>query len=113
MRVVLIALVAVISIPASLYVFWIVHRTLDRVCVSHARRFCRRSGLHIQRVRWRPQFDSSGIKTESTLVQLDCVDCERQRRLLLVSVWLFGVREMISDQEYPDSYDTEWPQSAA
>ena len=113
MRVASIAAISVISIPATLYLLWSVHRTLDRVCVSHARRVCRRSGLEIQRVRWQPQFDSSGTKTEFTLVQLDCVDSHKQRRLLLLSVWLFGVHKRISDQAYPDSYDQEWPRPAS
>jgi hypothetical protein len=113
MEVVTVTAIAVIGIPVSLYLFVIVHRILGRICVSHASRFCARGGLAVQRARWQPQFDSSGVKTEFTLVQLDCVDSAKQRRLLLLSVWLFGVRNTITDEAYPDSYDSEWPQPVA
>jgi len=107
----LIIAVLVVGIPLSLYLFWIVHCTLDRVCVRHARRFCARSGLEICRARWQPAFDTSGIKTESTLVQLDCLDVQKQRKLVLLLVWPFGVRKMLSDENYPESYDEQWPKS--
>jgi hypothetical protein len=103
----------VVAAPVVLYLFWVVHCTLDRVCVRHARRFCRRHGLEICRVRCQPAFELSGgkrIKTESTLVQLDCLDSERQRRLVLLLVWPFGVRKTVSDEKYPESYDEQWPQ---
>lgn len=103
----------VVAIPVVLYTFWIVHCTLDRVCVSHARRFCRRHGLEVCRVRWRPDFELSGgkrLKTEFTQVQLDCLDAQKQRRLVLVLVWLFGVRKLVSNEIYPASYDNQWPQ---
>jgi hypothetical protein len=105
--------VSVVAIPVVLYLFWVVHCTLDRVCVRHARQFCRRHGLEICRVRWQPAFQPSGgkrVKTESTLVQLDCFDAQKQRRLVLLLVWPFGVRKMVSDEKYPESYDEQWPQ---
>jgi hypothetical protein len=103
----------VVAIPALLYLAWVVHYALDRVCVRHARRFCRRRGLEIRRVRWQPAFRSSGgkrVKTEFTLVQLDCFGAQKQRRLVLLAVWPFGVRELISDEIYPESYESQWPQ---
>lgn len=102
----------VVAIPVALYLFWVVHRVLDRVCVRHARRFCRRQGLEICRVRWQPAFVPSGgkrVKTEFTLVQLDCVDTQKQRRLVLLMVWPFGIRKVVSDEKYPESYDEQWP----
>ena len=110
MRVILVIVAILVGIPASLYLFWVVHCTLDRVCVRHARRFCERIGLEICRVRWQPAFDKSGVKTESTLVQLDCFDPQKQRKLVLLQVWPFGVRKMVSDESYPESYDEQWPQ---
>ena len=106
---------SVVAIPALIYLLWVVHCKLDRVCVRHARRFCRRHGLEICRVRWQPEFEpSSGkrVKTESTLVQLDCFDAQKQRRLVLLLVWPFGVRRLISDEIYPDSNDSQWPKNA-
>jgi hypothetical protein len=51
-----------------------------------------------------------GVKTEFTLVQLDCLDGQKQRRLILLRVWLFGVRKLLSDEKYPEAYDSQWPQ---
>lgn len=110
MRVLLIIVIVVVGTPLLAYLAWIVHCALDRVCVRHARRFCERSGLEISRVRWQMAFDAEGIKTEFTLVQLDCFDAEKQRKLLLLLVWPFGVRKLVSDEKYPESYDEKWPQ---
>ena len=106
----------VVAIPALAYLLWVVHCTLDRVIVRHARRFCSRHGLEISRVRWQPAFEPSGgkrVKTEFTLVWLDCFDAQRQRRLVLLLVWPFGVRKLVSDEIYPESYDSQWPQKCA
>jgi hypothetical protein len=112
MRVLLIVALVVLGIPALMYVFWFVHCTLDRCCVRHARRFCRQNGLEIRRSRCQPAFEKSGVKTESTLVQLDCFDAQKQRKLVLLLVWPFGVRELVSDEKYPESYDEQWPQTS-
>ena len=61
-------------------------------------------------------FELSGgkrLKTESTRVQLDCFDAQGQRRLVLLLVWPFGVRKLLSDEIYPESYDSEWPETCA
>lgn len=111
--VLLILALLLVGIPALLYTGWLVHRGLGSVCVGHARRFCRRSGMEIRRTRWQPQFEPSGVKTEFTLVQLDCLDAQKQRRLVLLSVWPFGVRGTVRDEYCPDSYDSDWPQVRA
>jgi hypothetical protein len=106
----------VVAIPALVYLLWVVHCTLDRVCVRHAKRFCRQHGLEICRVRCQPAFEPSGgkrVKTESTLVQLDCFDAQKQRRLVLLLVWPFGVHKLVSDEIYPETYDSQWPQKCA
>ena len=103
----------VILTPAFIYLFWVVHCALDRVIVGHARRFCIRRGLEICRVRCQPAFEPSGgkrIKTEFSLVQLDCLDSQKQRRLVLILAWPLGVRKLISDEIYQDSYDSQWTQ---
>ncbi len=104
-----IVLIVAIGIPAVLYLSWITHLLLGRLCERHGRRFCRRNGLEVRRARWQPQFEPSGLKTENTLVQIDCLDAQKQRRLVLLSVWPFGVRRTVSDVLYPDSYDEKWP----
>lgn len=110
-RVLLIVAFLLVGIPVALYGFWVAHIMLGRLCVRHARRFCSRSGLDIRRARWQPAFKSSGVKTEFTLVQLDCLDEQKKRRLVLVSVWPFGIRKKVSDEPYPESYDRQWPQA--
>ena len=55
-------------------------------------------------------FDQSGAKTEFTIVELDCLDFQKQRRLIRLLVWVFGIRKVLSDEIYPDSYDEQWPQ---
>jgi hypothetical protein len=102
---------------AMMYLLWVVHQTLDRICVRHARRFCRRLGLEISRVRWQIEFERRsdgrrGVKTECTLVQVDCFDVQKQRRLVLLRVWPLGVRKLLSNEIYPDSYDSQWPKNA-
>jgi hypothetical protein len=94
---------------------YLVHCTLNRICAIHARRFCRRTGFTVQRLRWQIEFERRsdgrrGVKTEFTLVQLDCLDGQNQRRLVLLRVWLFGVRNLLSDEKYPEAYDSQWPQ---
>jgi hypothetical protein len=103
----------VVGAVLLMYLGWIVHCLLDRVCVRHARRFCERSGLKVCRVRWQMAYYESGVKTEFTLVQLDCFDAQRQRKLVLLRVWPFGVRKMVSNETYPESYDEQWPQKGA
>jgi len=109
-HILLIIAFTMVGIPTVLYLFWITHIQLDRLCIKHARRFCIRSGLEFRRARWQPEFDSPGIKTEFTLVQIDCFNLEKQRRLILLSVWPFGVRKTISNEPYPDDDDSQWPQ---
>src|SRR4051794_34685331 len=87
----------VIGLGAVVYLGWLVHCALDRVCMRHARSFCRRNGLEIRRVRCRSAFQESGVKTEYSLVQLDCFDPQKHRRLVLLLVWPFGVLKLVSD----------------
>src|SRR5258706_9670497 len=111
MRVLSILALVVLGIPALLYLSWFVHCTLDRCCVRHARRFCRRKGLDVRRSRAGMAFGQSGGKTEFTIVELDCLDLQQHRRLIRLLVWVFGIREVLSDGIYPDLYDEQWPQS--
>ena len=82
-----------------------VHCGLNYCCLKHAQRFCRQHGFAISRLRCGPEFEQSGVKTEFTLVELDCLDGQKQRRLIRLSVWLFGIRKVLSDEKYPESHD--------
>ena len=101
----------------AVFLAYPVHCALDRICVGHARKFCKRHGLEISRVRWQMEFERRsdgrrGVKTEFTLVQLDCLDVQKQRRLVLLRVWPLGIRKLMSDEKYPESYDEQWPQTS-
>ena|SRR5579884_1738625 len=113
MRLPLIVALIVVGVPAFVYLLWVVHCGLDRVCVKHARRFCKRMGLETCRARCQPAFEQSGVKTEFSLVQLDCFNNQKQRRLVLLLVWPFGVRKLVSDEAYPINYDEKWPKEGA
>jgi len=52
------------------------------------------------------------MKTEFTIVEVDCLDVQQQRRLIRMLVWIFGIRRVLSDELYPDSYDQQWPQTS-
>lgn len=112
-RALLLLAVGVVGGPAVLYLFWLVHGPLERIAVAYACRLCRRRGLEVQRVRWRPDFAPSGFKTEYTLVQLDCSDADNGRRLVEVVAWLFGVRRVVRDEPYPESFDEQGPTARA
>jgi len=105
MRMLFLILAFVAFAIASIYLWWGVHCTLDYLCTRHARRFCRRQGLEVRRSRAGIAFDQSGMKTEFTIVELDCLDAQKQRKLIRLLVWLFGVRKVLSNEIYPDSHD--------
>ena len=74
------AALVLVGVPTLLYLSWCVHCALDRVCLGNARRFCKRTGLAINRIRWQIAFEPSGVKTEFTLAQVDCCDAQKERR---------------------------------
>jgi hypothetical protein len=47
-------------------------------------------------------FEQFGPKTEFTIVELDCLDAQKQRKLIRLLVWLFGVREVLSIEPFPE-----------
>jgi len=52
----------------------------------------------------------SGVKTEFTLVQVDCYDAQDQRRLMDFVASPFGVRKVIGSDFEKDSIEQKWPQ---
>lgn len=64
----------------------------------HARRYCRKSGLKPLRCRSGAAFDSSGIKTEYTIVELECSDNNDEKKLVRLLVWVFGVRQVLESE---------------
>ncbi len=95
----------------ALPLMYAVHCGLNYCCLRHARRFCRQNGLEVSKWRCGPAFEQSGIKTEFTLVELDCLDARKQRRLVRLLVWVFGIRKVLNDEKHPESHDELSPQS--
>ena len=81
--------------------YWFVHCGLEYCYLRFAVRYCTNRGLDVSRLRCRPWFKDS-IKTEYTLVELDCVDSNQRRKLVRLLVWLFGIRKVLSVEESPD-----------
>jgi hypothetical protein len=94
-------IVCVLAVPLG----YLVHCGLNYCCLVYARRFCRRQGFKIIRWRCGPALEQSGVKTEFTLVELDCLDGQNQQRLVRLLVWLFGIHRVLSDEKYPESRD--------
>ena len=86
-----------------------VHLGLSYCCLRYAQRFCKQHGYAVSRWRRGTAFDQSGTKTEFMLVELDCLDAQRQRKLIRLMVWLFGIRKVLYDDAYPESHDEQWP----
>lgn len=102
-------IVGVLALP----LMYAVHCALDYCCLRYAQSFCRRKAFDIRRWRIGPAFDGSGIKTEFTIVELDCLDDQKRRKLVRLLVWVFGIRKVLNDEDYPESHDQQWPQSKA
>jgi hypothetical protein len=89
----------------GLLLFFIVHNALERCYVMYSLRYCRKSGFEPSRWRCGPEFDESGLKTEFSLVELDCLDIHGERRLIRLKVWVFGIRKLLGAEKYPDSHE--------
>jgi hypothetical protein len=93
--IIVIIVAAVVALPA----FYFVHRGLTYFYLMHARRFCKRNGLVLVRWRCLPEFDKSGTKTEFTIFELDCLDAQKQRRLVRLLISLFGIRKIFPNDD--------------
>ena len=96
-----ITVAGILALPA----FLAVHLGLRRVYLMHARRFCRKNGFAPVRWRGAPAFDSTGVKTEFSLLELDCLDAQGRRKLVRLLIWAFGVRKVLSVADYPETQD--------
>lgn len=112
MKIVVIIVLLVVGAPVVLYFLWAVHKILNVICIRHARKYCASQGLDVKRAQYQPEFGKDGIKTEFTLVRLDCLDAQKERRLIILQTWLFGVRKKLRDERYPSDYDQQWPEES-
>jgi hypothetical protein len=99
MRAETIAIIVAGVLALPLFVF--VHLWLERCYLAYAWRYCKKHGYATSRVRCGPLFDKDGIKTEYSLVEIDCRDPHQRRILLRLKVWVFGVRQVLSSGDFP------------
>lgn len=85
--------------------WWIVHCALGALCVYRASRFCRRRGFDVQRGRWFTGFDDAERRMEWMVVRLDCLNQEKQRRVVLLAVMPLGGIKLLLNEIYPEPYD--------
>jgi len=96
-EIIMLVAVGILSLPLLV----VVHNGINNCCVRHSCKFCRRNGYQVQRWMCAPAFDESGVKTEFSVVTLDCLDGQGKRRLVKLQVWIFGVRTMLSNEPWP------------
>jgi hypothetical protein len=82
---------------------WYVHCALEHCYLWFGRRFCKRLGLAVSRCRCIPGFISN-VKTEYSIVEFDCADPQQGRTLVRLLVWIFGIREVLSIEPFPEKY---------
>ena len=80
-----------------------VHLALERLYLTHVRRYCRTHKLSLTGYHHHAWFEN-GVKTESTYFEIDCLDAEMTQRSIRLLFWVFGVRKVLSIE---DSSDTE------
>ncbi len=102
--VILILAAAVVSLP----LFFLVHWGVEYCCHLRARKFCRKNGLRVLRFRIGPAFDPSGIKTEFTLVELECLDGQSEQKLVRLLVSVFGIRKVLFNGRPQDDTSSGW-----
>ncbi|MDB6110409.1 MAG: hypothetical protein JWR69_2159 [Pedosphaera sp.] len=90
---------AILGLPAM----FIVHCGLEYCYLVYARRFCRNNGLKLMRWKCWMAFDKSGVKTEFTIFELNWLDGQSQRKLVRLVIWIFGIRKVLSNENYPES----------
>lgn len=100
-------IVAIVACVLALPLFVFVHVWLERCYVAYACRYCKKHGYVVSRNRCGPLFDKDGIKTESSLVEIDCRDQHQRRVLLRLKVWAFGVRQVLSSGDFPPEQENE------
>ena len=96
----IVASIAVVIL--SLVLFVVVHAGLGRLYLAYIRRFCRKRGLSISRIR-------HGRMGEGVLVDLDCLDADQRRRLIRLLVWIFGIRQVLRNEDWAE----DWPEEPA
>ena len=83
----------------GVFMMYGVHLLLTRCYIALAIRSCRKRGFIPSRLRCGPAFNG-GVKTEYSIVELDCISPDNQRTLVRLLVWVFGVRKTLSIEPF-------------
>jgi hypothetical protein len=101
LQIVFLIVVGILALP----LLFVVHVVLERSYLAYAFRFCKKRGLMVQRFR-------KQRCAESSFIELDCLDHEQRRRLVRLVVWIFGVRAVLSIEDFSDEPVSHPPQGA-
>jgi hypothetical protein len=84
------------------FVFCLVHFLLYYYFLIYALLFCSRNRYTLQKWKCGMALDMEGIKTESTVFELDCLDAEKQPRFVRLVSGFFGIRELLVDEGHSE-----------
>jgi hypothetical protein len=79
----------------------LVHWGLQQLYLFYARRFCQKVGLTPLHSRSGPAFDVFGMKTEFTIVEVECRNADQSIKIIRLLVWIFGVRRVLKPEQPP------------
>ena len=93
----------------GIFMIFAVHVALVHCYIAYAVRSCRKRGYKPSRCRCCPAFDGR-VKTEYSIVELDCLSPDKQRTLVRLLVWAFGVRETLAIEPFVEKpgEDSTW-----
>ena len=86
--------VSALAIFICLWSVWQVHCLINRCCWHYAIRYCRKHNLEFIGGNVSPEF-KNGVKTEYTIVMCKCRDVTGNLKLVCVTAWIFGIREVV------------------
>ena len=95
---------AVLAIPIgiiSMPLFALIHNFYNYRCLRHAQKYCLSHDLKMSRYIVSPAFENR-IKTEDSIVEMDCTDAQGKRRYIRMLVWPFGFIKILSDEPFPE-----------
>ncbi len=90
-------LIIIVIVSGALLV--LVHILLERFYFFYARKFCLKNGYSISRYSVAPWCDD-GIKTEYSIVNLDCLNDKNERKIVNLLAWVFGIHKVLSIDDY-------------
>jgi len=94
-NIILIIVIGILAIPSLFFV----HCILEYSYLAYARRYCRKHGLTFLKYRCAPWFENS-MKTEYSLVEVVCLNEQKQQQLIRLLICFFGIHKILSIEDY-------------